>query len=129
MQYVAAVSLLALIQYVAFGMAVGYARGKYGVNAPAITGHEVFERYFRVQQNTLELIVVLLPALWLFAQYVHPGWAAGLGVVYLVGRTLYFLGYVRDPAKRELGFALTALPIVALLVGALIGVGVASVRA
>jgi hypothetical protein len=129
MQYVAAVSLLALIQYVAFGMAVAYARGRYGVKAPAITGHEVFERYFRVQQNTLELIVVLLPALWLFAQYVDAGWAAALGVVYLVGRTVYFFGYVRDPAKREIGFALTALPIVALLVGALIGVVVESMRA
>lgn len=129
MHYVAAVSLLALLQYFAFGMAVGYARGKYGVKAPAITGHEVFERYFRVQQNTLELIVVLLPALWLFAQYVDPAWAAALGVVYLVGRTVYFVAYVRDPAKRELGFALTSLPIVALLVGALVGVVVRSVGA
>ncbi|HET7203931.1 MAG TPA: MAPEG family protein [Steroidobacteraceae bacterium] len=122
MDYVAIVSLLALLQYVAFGMAVGHARGKYGVKAPSVTGHEVFERYFRVQQNTLELIVVLLPALWLFAQYVDANWAAGLGVVYLVGRSVYFFRYVRDPAQRELGFALTALPIVALLVGALIGV-------
>jgi uncharacterized MAPEG superfamily protein len=121
MDYVAIVALLALLQYVAFGMAVGHARAKYGVKAPSIAGHEVFERYFRVQQNTLELIVVLLPALWLFAQYVDAAWAAALGVVYLVGRTLYFFGYVRDPAKRELGFALTALPIVVLLLGALIG--------
>lgn len=121
MDYVAIVALLALLQYVAFGMAVGHARGKYGVKAPAVAGHEVFERYFRVQQNTLELIVVLLPALWLFAQYVDAAWAAGLGLVYLVGRTVYFFGYVRDPAKRELGFTLTALPIVVLLLGALIG--------
>ena len=121
MDYVAIVALLALLQYVAFGMAVGHARGKYGVKAPSIAGHEVFERYFRVQQNTLELIVVLLPALWLFAQYVDAAWAAALGVIYLVGRTVYFFGYVRDPAKREIGFALTALPIVALLLGALIG--------
>jgi len=121
MNYVAIVSVLALLQYVAFGAAVAHARGKYGVRAPAVAGHEVFERYFRVQQNTLELIVVLLPALWLFAQYVDANWAAGLGVAYLLGRTLYFFGYVRDPAKRELGFGLTALPIVVLLVGALIG--------
>ena len=121
MNYVAIVALLALLQYVAFGAAVGRARSKYGVRAPTIAGHEVFERYFRVQQNTLELVVVLLPALWLFAQYVDANWAAGLGVVYLVGRALYFFGYVRDPAKRELGFGLTALPIVVLLVGALIG--------
>ena len=71
MEYVALVSGLALLQYVAFGMLVGRARGRYGVKAPAITGHEVFERYFRVQQNTLELLVVMLPAIWLFARYVE----------------------------------------------------------
>ena len=56
MEYVALVSGLALLQYIAFGMLVGKARGKYGVKAPAITGNDVFERYFRVQQNTLELL-------------------------------------------------------------------------
>lgn len=121
MEPVAVVSLLALLQYVAFGTAVGRARGRYGVRAPAVTGHEVFERYFRVQQNTLELLVVLLPSLWLFAQYVDANWATVLGAVYLAGRVLYFMGYVRDPAKRELGFALSLGPALVLLVGALIG--------
>ena len=119
---VALVGLLALLQYLVFGMLVGRARGKYGVKAPAVTGHEVFERYFRVQQNTLELLVAFLPSLWLFAQFVSEGWAALLGAVYLVGRVLYLRGYVADPSKRELGFALSFLPIVVLLVGALIGV-------
>jgi glutathione S-transferase len=123
MEYVALVSLLALLQYVAFGTAVARARGRYGVKAPAVAGHEIFERYFRVQQNTLELVVVLLPSLWLFAQYVDAHWAAILGAVYLLGRVLYFLGYVRDPGKRELGFALSLGPVVVLLVGALMGVG------
>jgi hypothetical protein len=122
MEYVALVTVLALLQYLGFGAAVGRARGRFGVKAPAVTGHEVFERYFRVQQNTLELLVVLLPALWLFAQYVDATWAAVLGAVYLVGRQVYFTGYVRDPARRELGFGLTALPIVALLLGALVGI-------
>lgn len=121
MKYVAVVALLALLQYVFFGIAVGRARGKYGVAAPAVAGHEVFERYFRVQQNTLELLVVLLPALWLFALYVSTTWAVWLGLVYIVGRTLYFLGYVKDPAKREIGFGLTILPILALVIGALVG--------
>ena len=121
MSYVAIVGLLALLQFVFFGMAVGRARGKYGVKAPAITGHEGFERYFRVQQNTLELIVVLLPALWLFALYVSAHWAALLGGVYLVGRALYFAGYVKDPARREIGFAVSILPVLALLIGALVG--------
>ena len=122
MHFVALVGLLALLQYLVFGTLVGRARGKYGVKAPAVTGHEVFERYFRVQQNTLELLVVFLPSLWLFASYVSAGWAALLGAVYLVGRVLYLRGYVADPSKREIGFALSFLPILVLVVGALIGV-------
>jgi glutathione S-transferase len=129
METVAIVSVLALLQYIAFGTAVARARGRYGVHAPAVTGHEVFERYFRVQQNTLELLVVLLPSLWLFATYADATWAAVLGAVYLVGRLLYFRGYVRDPARRELGFALSLGPVLVLLVGALIGAGVRLVSA
>jgi hypothetical protein len=121
MDYIAIVTVVALLQYVFFASAVGHARGKYGVKAPAVTGHEVFERYFRVQQNTLELLVVLLPSLWLFAQYVSPLWGAALGAVYVVGRMLYFTSYVRDPARRELGFALSVLPALALAIGALVG--------
>jgi uncharacterized membrane protein YecN with MAPEG domain len=122
MHFVALVGLLALLQYLVFGMLVGRARGKYGVKAPAVTGHEVFERYFRVQQNTLELLVVFLPALWLFALYVSATWAAILGAVYLVGRVLYLRGYVADPSKREIGFGMSFLPILVLVIGALIGV-------
>jgi glutathione S-transferase len=129
MELVAIVSVLALLQYIAFGAAVARARGRYGVQAPAVTGHEIFERYFRVQQNTLELLVVLLPSLWLFATYVHGTWAAVIGAVYLVGRLLYFTGYVRDPARRELGFVLSLGPVLVLLVGALIGAGVRLVGA
>jgi len=122
MEGVAVVILLALLQFAVFGMLVGRARGRYGVKAPATTGHEVFERYFRVQQNTLEQLVVFVPAAWLFATYVSPTGATILGAVYLVGRTLYLRGYVADPARREIGFALSALPVVVLLLGAAWGV-------
>jgi len=122
MEYVAVVILLALIQYVVFGVLVGRARGRYGVKAPAVTGHEVFERYHRVHQNTLELLVAFVPAIWLFGTYLSPSWAAGLGLVFLVGRVLYLRGYVADPAKREIGFGLSMLPIIALLIGALWGI-------
>jgi glutathione S-transferase len=123
MEPVAVVILLALIEYVAFGMLVGRARGKYGVPAPAVAGHEVFERYFRVHQNTLEILVVFVPAMWLFGTYVDPTWAALLGLVYVVGRILYLRGYVADPAKREVGFGLSVLPVIVLLLGALWGAG------
>lgn len=121
MEFVAIVAVLALLQYILFAMLVGQARGKFGVNGPAVTGHPVFERYFRVQMNTLELLIAFLPALWLFAYYVSPLWAAILGGVYLVGRLLYVKSYVADPAKRGLGFGLSFLPIVVMLVGGLIG--------
>jgi len=121
MEFVAVVILLALLQYVVFGALVGRARGRYGVKAPAVTGHEIFERYFRAHYNTLELLVAFVPAIWLFGTYVSPSWAAGLGLVYLVGRVLYLRGYVADPAKREIGFGLSVLPIIVLIVGALWG--------
>ena len=119
MPYVELVTVAALLQFIAFSMAVGRARASFGVAAPATSGNELFERYFRVQANTLEQLLVMLPAMWLFALRVDPHWAAGLGAVYLVGRTIYFRSYTRDPKSRGLGFALTVLPtLVMLLVSA-----------
>jgi uncharacterized MAPEG superfamily protein len=115
------VIVLALLEFVVFGMLVGRARGRYGVNAPAVSGHEIFDRYFRVHYNTMEMLVAFLPAIWLFGLYVSPQWGAALGLVYLVGRILYLRSYVADPRKRDIGFGLSALPIVALLLGALWG--------
>lgn len=123
MHLVAIVILLALLEFVAFGMLVARARGTYGVKAPAIGGHEVFERYFRVHYNTMELLVVFVPAIWLFGLYVSPYWGAGLGAVYLAGRVVYLRSYVADPAQRSMGFGMSMLPTLALLVGALLGVG------
>src|ERR1700690_2629946 len=121
MAYVDIVTALAVLQFIVFGFRVGAGRGRYGVKAPAITGNEIFERLFRVQQNTLEQLIVFLPALYLFSRYFNPLWAAGLGVVYLVGREIYAATYVKDPAKRSLGFGLTFLPAVTLVAGSLIG--------
>lgn len=119
MAWVLIVIVLALLQYLFFGIMVGRARGQYQVSAPAVTGHPVFERYFRVQQNTLEQLVLFLPAVWLFAQFRDPEWAAALGVVYLVGRQIYFFSYVKEPRSRGLGFALTSLPVMVMLLGVL----------
>jgi uncharacterized MAPEG superfamily protein len=121
MEIVAVVIVLALLEFVVFGMLVGRARGRYGVNAPAVSGHEIFDRYFRVHYNTMEMLVAFVPAIWLFGLYVSPQWGAALGLVYLVGRILYLRSYVADPRKRDIGFGLSALPIVVLLLGALWG--------
>jgi uncharacterized MAPEG superfamily protein len=125
MEYVAIVATLALAELVWFGVLAGQARSKYGVQAPAVTGHPIFERYFRVQQNTLEQIVPFLPALFLFGRYVSAPIAAALGAIWLVGRVVYLRAYVADPARRGLGFGLTAIPTLVLIVGALIGAIVA----
>lgn len=121
MAYVDIVTALALLQFIWFGMQVGGAREKYGVKAPAVTGNEVFERHFRVQQNTLEVLIVLIPGLYLFSRYFNPLWAAGLGVVYLIGRQIYSMSYVKDPKTRSAGFGLSFLPAIILIVGGLIG--------
>ncbi|HEY7930601.1 MAG TPA: MAPEG family protein [Steroidobacteraceae bacterium] len=115
------VSLLALLQYFFFGTLVSRARARYGVTAPAISGHDIFERYVRVQMNTLELLVMFLPALWLASFYVAPIWPVLLGVLYLLGRLLYLRLYVSEPRKRGPGFGLSVLPILVLVVIALVG--------
>jgi uncharacterized MAPEG superfamily protein len=122
MLWVDLITLLAILQFFAMGWLVGRARVKYAVRAPATTGNEYFERWLRVQQNTLEMLIMFLPALWIVAHYWPAQWWAPLGVVYLVGRTLYLIAYVRDPGKRGLGFLLSILPIGVLVLLGLVGV-------
>jgi hypothetical protein len=110
MEAVVIVTILALAQYMFFGIQVGGARQKSGVKAPATAGDEHFERVNRVHQNTLEQLIVLIPALWLYAHYVNPLWGAGMGVVYLMGRFIYSAAYTKDPASRTLGFMLSFQP-------------------
>jgi glutathione S-transferase len=121
MAYVDIVTALALLQFVVFGFKVGQARGRYAVKAPAVTGNEIFERHFRVQQNTLEQLIVFLPGLYLFSHYWNPLIAAALGVIYLAGREVYSATYVKDPSKREIGYGMTFLPTVILVLGGLSG--------
>jgi uncharacterized MAPEG superfamily protein len=91
------------------------------VKAPATSGHPVFERTFRVHQNTLEQLAMFVPCIWIFGTLVSAPVAAGLGCLFIIGRVLYLRGYVADPAQRSLGFAVGALAQIALLLGAVIG--------
>ena len=122
MNYVDLIAVLSVSQLIFFAVLVGRARGVYGVKAPAAAGHEMFERAYRVQMNTLELMVVFLPVLFIAAKYWPQAYVAGAGAVYLVGRFLYWRSYVRAPASRGLGFGLSMLPIFALVAGALAGI-------
>ncbi|MCB1627333.1 MAG: MAPEG family protein [Xanthomonadales bacterium] len=114
------VAMLAVLQYLVFASLVGKARGRYGVKAPAVTGSEPFERVYRVQMNTLELLVAFLPALYVAARY-WPDWIiAGIGIIYLLGRVVYWHAYVSRPASRGRGFLLSILPVLGLALAALV---------
>jgi glutathione S-transferase len=121
MPYADIVTALALLQFVWFGLQVAQARGKFGVQAPAVTGNAVFERHFRVQQNTLELLIAFIPGLYLFSHYFNPLWGAALGVVYLIGRQVYSASYVKNPNSRSAGFGLSVLPTLILILAGLVG--------
>ena len=117
---VAIVSLLALLLYFYMSLRVGQARSKFGVAAPAVTGNPDFERAYRIQMNTLEWLPIFLVSLWLFA----IAWgsdlvAAGIGVVWVLGRILYLTGYSRAAEARGPGFGIQALAAAVLLFGAL----------
>jgi glutathione S-transferase len=119
---VALVTIATLILYIVMGFRVGQARGRFGVEAPAISGHADFERVFRVQANTLEWLPIFLAGLWLTAIYWNEWVAAALGVVWIVGRFLYMTGYARAAGARSLGFIIQGLAAMALLGSALVSV-------
>jgi glutathione S-transferase len=120
MPYVAIVTVLALLQFTWFGWQVGKAREKYNIAAPAVSGNEIFERHFRVHMNTLEQLALLLPSMWIFASFISPIWAAALGALYIIGRFVYARSYVRDPKGRSIGFALSAIPNLLMMIGIVI---------
>jgi glutathione S-transferase len=115
------VMLLAVVQFIFLSVLVGRARGRYSVRAPATTGHDIFERYYRVQMNSLELLVMLIPAMLLASRYWSAIASAILGAIYLVGRFIYLRAYVSEPSSRSLGYGLSAGPILILVIGAAIG--------
>lgn len=121
MEYVYLVIVLSLIEFVIFGILVARAREKYGVKAPAITGNEIFERTFRVHQNTLEGLIVFLPALWIFATFVSSMIAAAIGALWIIGRAIYANGYIAAAEKRGPGAAICGLSNVVLLLGSAYG--------
>lgn len=114
---------LALVLYFALTARVGWARGKYKIDAPATSGHPDFERVFRVQQNTLENLIMFIPGLWLFSDYVSPLWASGIGVAWIIARIWYAKAYYSDAKLRGPGFGISAFLSAALIIGAIIGAG------
>lgn len=121
MELIALVTVLVAMEYFFLAVMVGKSRGETGVLAPSVIGDDKFERVFRVQQNTMEQLIIFFPALWIFGYYVHEEIGAGLGAVFLVGRIIYARGYVQASDKRGPGFIIGSLALLALLLGGLAG--------
>jgi glutathione S-transferase len=120
----AIVTILAVLMLFYTSVPVGRARGKHGIKAPAMTGHEDLERAVRVHMNTLEQFAIFIPLLWVATMYFTLiGWLVpALGLVWIVGRFIYMQAYLADPAKRSTGFSITILSSAGLLVLSVIGV-------
>lgn len=119
--YPGIVSGLALLVYYFTLYQAGMARGKFDVPAPSHDGPEEYMCYVRAHLNTLEHLVLFLPGLWLFAIAVSPLWAAGIGMLWPIGRMLYALGYYRSPEKRGIGLIISMPPIYIFVLGSIIG--------
>jgi len=120
--YTGIVTLLAILLYFYTGLRVGGARARFGIKAPAVSGHPEFERIMRVQMNTLEWMPIFLPCLWLFAIYAGDRGAAAIGLVWIAGRIVYIVDYVAAAERRGRGFAIQFIAAAALFVGALAGI-------
>lgn len=120
----AILTLLMVAFYLFTTVRVGILRGRYGVKAPATTGHPLFERAYRVQLNTLEQLGIILPFLWVASLYpIDARWVMPLiAIVWLLGRVAYLRLYTVDPEKRRIGAGICGLANIAMLVVASCGV-------
>jgi glutathione S-transferase len=112
-------TLLAVALMLWTSIIVGKARVKYDIKAPATSGHEMFDRAYRVQMNTLESAMLLLPSMWLYANLIGDLGAGVSGAIWAAGRVWYALAYQQDPAKRGPGFGISFLAIAGMWAGSL----------
>ncbi len=127
MEYAILIILIALLQYIFFTGRVGFTRGKCGVHAPKTVGDETWERFFRVQQNTMEQLVIFIPGMVLFSVYVSQIWVLLPGILFVIGRQIYSHLYIKNPASRGPGMVLSFFSNIALVLGGLIGLGLSVV--
>ena len=120
--YIALVTILTVLLMFATAFMVGRARGKFAIKAPATTGHEGFERAFRVQMNTQESALMFLPALWAAAAFGAAWLSAAFGAAWLLGRIWYAVAYANPAGNRGPGFLIGILAPLALIVQALWGI-------
>lgn len=114
------VTIVTLLIYFWMARQVGVARGKFDVPAPRTDGPEEFLRVQRVHANTMEGLLLFMPALWLFASAYGDVIAAAIGIFYPIGRIIFAQGYYAAANKRTTGFLIGIAATGILLLGALI---------
>lgn len=117
--FTAIATVVALLVYFWMALQVAGARRKSGIQAPAMTGDPLLERTIRAHYNTLEWLPIFVPSLWLFAIYWGDTLAAIIGVIWIIGRIIYFVGYAAEASRRSIGFLIQTLTALALMLGAL----------
>ena len=121
------VTLLTVLLMFVTSVIVGKARVKYQIMAPATSGHEMFDRAYRVQMNTLEAAVMMLPSLWIYAIFNGETGAFAMGVIWLIGRAWYAQSYLTNPVRRGTGFGIAFVALAGLWFGALVGLALRGV--
>lgn len=121
------VTVVTLFIYMWMAVQVGKSRGKHDVPAPQNAGPDEFLRALRVHENTVEGLLLFLPALWMFALTFGDLWAALVGLFYPLGRIVYALGYYQAADKRSRGFMIGLISTMILLIGSLIGFALSAV--
>lgn len=115
------VTVLTLFVYFWMATQVGKARRKHDIKAPAHSGPDDFNRVMRVYENTIEMMALFLPSLWLFAITISDFWAGIIGVFFPIGRVVFALGYYQAADKRGRGFTIGFIATMILLIGAALG--------
>ncbi|NXH34410.1 LTC4S synthase, partial [Myiagra hebetior] len=98
--WLAAVTVLGVLEQAYFFLQVIYARRLFGISPPKISGPPEFERIFRAQVNSSEYFPIFLVLLWQAGLFCHQGLAAALGLLYLCARYCYFMGYKTSSSQR-----------------------------
>ena len=121
------ITLLTVLLMFITTVIVGKARVKYAIMAPATSGHEMFDRAYRVQMNTMEAALMMLPSLWIYAVFNGETGAFAMGVIWLLGRAWYAQSYLSNPARRGPGFGIALVALAGLWFGALVGLALRGV--
>ncbi|WND03324.1 MAPEG family protein [Temperatibacter marinus] len=118
--YTKLVTILSALMLIWFALKVGGARGKHEIKAPSVSGPDEFNRVYRAHQNTVEMMVVFLPTLWVFSSLVNDLYAGILGIIWILGRVLYFFAYCKEASKRARGFLISFLALMVMIIWSLV---------